>query len=70
MLFRQRRIGRHGRLRILKFRTMVDGADAEKPKLMELNEGAEGFFKMADDPRVTRIGNSCARPTSTSCPSC
>jgi exopolysaccharide biosynthesis polyprenyl glycosylphosphotransferase len=57
VLFRQRRIGRHGQaFKIVKFRTMVDGADAMKPKLLELNEGAEGFFKMADDPRVTRVG--------------
>ena len=57
VLFRQRRIGRHGQaFKIVKFRTMVVGADAMKPKLMELNEGAEGFFKMADDPRVTRVG--------------
>jgi exopolysaccharide biosynthesis polyprenyl glycosylphosphotransferase len=57
VLFRQRRIGRHGQaFKIVKFRTMVDGADAMKPKLMELNEGAEGFFKMQDDPRITRVG--------------
>jgi exopolysaccharide biosynthesis polyprenyl glycosylphosphotransferase len=57
VLFRQRRIGRHGQaFRIIKFRTMVDGADAMKPKLLEMNEGADGFFKMADDPRITRVG--------------
>jgi lipopolysaccharide/colanic/teichoic acid biosynthesis glycosyltransferase len=38
-----------------KFRTMVDGADALKPALRALNE-ADGLFKIADDPRVTRVG--------------
>jgi lipopolysaccharide/colanic/teichoic acid biosynthesis glycosyltransferase len=34
---------------------MVEGADALKPTLYALNE-AEGLFKIADDPRVTRVG--------------
>ena len=41
---------------MLKFRTMVDGADARKPALLHLNEAGEGLFKIIDDPRVTRIG--------------
>jgi exopolysaccharide biosynthesis polyprenyl glycosylphosphotransferase len=57
VLFRQRRIGRHGHaFRIFKFRTMYDGADSMKQQLMSRNEGADGFFKIADDPRVTRVG--------------
>ena len=40
---------------------MVDGADADKHALRELNEGAEGFFKIADDPRVTRVGRLLRR---------
>ena len=62
VLFRQRRIGRHGEaFRIFKFRTMHDGADAMKAQLMSRNEGAEGFFKMAEDPRVTRVGRFLRR---------
>jgi exopolysaccharide biosynthesis polyprenyl glycosylphosphotransferase len=62
VLFRQRRIGRHGQsFEILKFRTMHDGADAMKTALMRLNEGADGFFKIADDPRVTRVGRLLRR---------
>jgi exopolysaccharide biosynthesis polyprenyl glycosylphosphotransferase len=62
ILFRQRRIGRHGQsFEILKFRTMHDGADAMKTALMRLNEGADGFFKIADDPRVTRVGRLLRR---------
>ncbi len=57
VLFRQRRIGRHGsEFEMLKFRSMVQGADERKVELEHLNEGAAGLFKIADDPRVTRVG--------------
>jgi exopolysaccharide biosynthesis polyprenyl glycosylphosphotransferase len=56
VLFRQVRTGRDGtRFEILKFRTMVDGADSQKAQLTARNE-AVGLFKIADDPRVTTIG--------------
>jgi exopolysaccharide biosynthesis polyprenyl glycosylphosphotransferase len=56
VLFRQQRVGRDGRLfEMLKFRTMVEDADRRKRELEELNE-ADGLFKIADDPRVTRVG--------------
>ena len=57
ILFRQRRIGRDGLgFSMLKFRTMVDGADAQKAMLWHLNQAAEGLFKIDGDPRVTRVG--------------
>ena len=57
VFFRQTRVGRDGdHFSICKFRTMVDGADAMKPELLDLNEGAAGLFKIADDPRITRSG--------------
>ena len=56
ILFRQARAGRHGEaFEMLKFRSMVDGADERKEDLRHLNE-AEGVFKIADDPRITRVG--------------
>jgi exopolysaccharide biosynthesis polyprenyl glycosylphosphotransferase len=56
ILFRQTRVGRDGeRFTMLKFRTMVDGADALKARLADHNE-ADGLFKIARDPRVTSVG--------------
>jgi len=57
VFFRQLRVGRYGqRFYMLKFRTMVDGADAMKDSLRHRNEAKEGLFKIAQDPRVTRVG--------------
>jgi exopolysaccharide biosynthesis polyprenyl glycosylphosphotransferase len=56
IFYRQTRIGRDGRpFTMWKFRTMVDGADAMKAPLRYRNE-AEGLFKIAADPRITRVG--------------
>jgi exopolysaccharide biosynthesis polyprenyl glycosylphosphotransferase len=57
VFFRQLRVGRYGqRFHMLKFRTMVEGADAMKDSLRHRNEAKEGLFKIAEDPRVTRVG--------------
>jgi exopolysaccharide biosynthesis polyprenyl glycosylphosphotransferase len=56
------RAGRKGRLfRCCKFRTMVADADASKPTLREHNERSGPFFKMANDPRITRVGRFLRR---------
>jgi exopolysaccharide biosynthesis polyprenyl glycosylphosphotransferase len=58
VLFRQRRMGRNGiPFEMLKFRTMVDGADAQRSALAPDNEAGGGLFKIKDDPRITRVGN-------------
>ena len=41
---------------MLKFRSMVNEAEQLRDELAHLNEGAEGLFKIADDPRITRVG--------------
>jgi exopolysaccharide biosynthesis polyprenyl glycosylphosphotransferase len=57
IFFRQVRIGRDGRpFRIYKFRSMFEGADDRKDELRGLNEVGDGMFKIASDPRVTRVG--------------
>jgi exopolysaccharide biosynthesis polyprenyl glycosylphosphotransferase len=61
VLFRQPRTGARGReFQILKFRTMISGAEKQKGELGPLNE-ADGLFKIADDPRVTRVGRFLRR---------
>jgi exopolysaccharide biosynthesis polyprenyl glycosylphosphotransferase len=62
VFFRQLRVGRHGqRFYMLKFRTMVPDAEALKEGLRDRNEAKEGLFKIAEDPRVTRIGRMLRR---------
>jgi exopolysaccharide biosynthesis polyprenyl glycosylphosphotransferase len=57
VFFRQLRVGRHGhRFQMLKFRTMVPEAEAMKDSLRHRNEAKEGLFKIAQDPRTTRVG--------------
>jgi exopolysaccharide biosynthesis polyprenyl glycosylphosphotransferase len=56
VLFRQTRIGRDGKpFSMLKFRSMVEDAEAQQQRLLHLNE-ASGLFKISDDPRITRVG--------------
>ena len=62
VFFRQVRVGREGNhFRIFKFRTMVTDAEARKGELRVLNEAGQGLFKIANDPRVTRVGSFLRR---------
>jgi exopolysaccharide biosynthesis polyprenyl glycosylphosphotransferase len=58
VFYRQERIGLDGQpFEMLKFRTMVDGADAMVDELHTLNESEGGvLFKIRSDPRVTPVG--------------
>jgi lipopolysaccharide/colanic/teichoic acid biosynthesis glycosyltransferase len=57
VIFRQSRCGLGGRrFDLLKFRTMVRGADQLKESLRERSLVAWPDFRVADDPRVTRLG--------------
>ncbi|MFF5183179.1 sugar transferase [Streptomyces sp. NPDC000345] len=60
--YRQRRVGKDGReFTMLKFRTMVAGADRARAELADRNEGAGPLFKLRRDPRVTRVGSVLRR---------
>ena len=57
ILFHQTRIGVRGEpFRMLKFRSMVVDAEAQRNALAHLNEDDGLKFKIRMDPRVTRVG--------------
>ncbi len=57
ILFSQTRVGTNGELfKLYKFRTMVVDAEARLAALAAQNDRIGPLFKMANDPRVTRIG--------------
>ena len=57
VLYADPRIGLGEReFRMLKFRTMVAGADRQQHQLERANEATGALFKIRDDPRVTRVG--------------
>ncbi|MEM7166541.1 MAG: sugar transferase [Planctomycetota bacterium] len=61
-LFLQERAGRGNRpFRMVKFRTMIAGAEEIQSKLRERNERSGPAFKMKRDPRVTTVGRVLRR---------
>lgn len=57
VFFRQQRVGRDGQMfTMTKLRTMVPDAEARRAALAAQNEADGPLFKIASDPRVTRIG--------------
>ena len=62
VLFRQRRAGKDGKpFTMVKFRTMVADAEERLGELVDLQKLDQPAFKIADDPRVTRIGRVLRR---------
>jgi len=60
--FVQERVGENGRpFRMVKLRTMVDGAEEMLPALVDLESLPSPAFKLRDDPRVTRVGRFLRR---------
>ncbi len=71
VFYRAQRIGLNNEpFSMWKFRSMCVDADARLADLQAENEGAGLLFKLRDDPRVTRVGRSCAVTASTSSRSC
>ncbi len=57
VFYKAQRIGRKGRaFSCYKFRTMVSNADTLKADLEHMNERDGVLFKIANDPRITRVG--------------
>jgi len=62
VLYTAMRAGHKGKpFRCYKFRTMVRDADDRKEELRKQNQRSGPFFKIACDPRVTRIGRLLRR---------
>ena len=62
VLYSAPRAGRKGRpFRCYKFRTMVENADSLKQNLRAQNQRLGPFFKLADDPRITKVGRFLRR---------
>jgi lipopolysaccharide/colanic/teichoic acid biosynthesis glycosyltransferase len=56
-LYCARRVGKKGRTFVCyKFRTMVEDAERLKQQLRTQNEREGPFFKLKNDPRITRVG--------------
>jgi exopolysaccharide biosynthesis polyprenyl glycosylphosphotransferase len=62
VIFKQERVGRDGEtFRVFKFRTMVQDAEARRAELEAHNEADGPMFKIAEDPRVTKVGRLLRR---------
>jgi lipopolysaccharide/colanic/teichoic acid biosynthesis glycosyltransferase len=62
ILFRQRRVGRWGRIfTCYKFRSMEACAEERKCELQHLNEATGAAFKIKNDPRITGVGRFLRR---------
>lgn len=68
VFFKQKRVGKNGKtFQMLKFRSMCVDAEAKLAELKGLNEKTGPVFKIADDPRITRVGKWLRNYRLTSC---
>ncbi|MDR1688368.1 MAG: sugar transferase [Clostridiales bacterium] len=57
VIFKQKRMGKDGKpFTFYKFRSMCDDAEKKHESLLVFNEMGGPLFKIANDPRVTRVG--------------
>lgn len=57
IFFAQERVGRDGKpFKMYKFRSMCTDAEKRLAELQDLNEKDGPVFKIANDPRITRVG--------------
>ncbi len=62
VFYKARRVSRGKEFGLLKFRSMVVGADSKKASLEAMNErNGSPLFKMRNDPRVTKVGKFLRR---------
>jgi lipopolysaccharide/colanic/teichoic acid biosynthesis glycosyltransferase/glycosyltransferase involved in cell wall biosynthesis len=62
VLYKQERVGEEGRVfQMVKFRSMVNGAEEMLDELPGVEEGPWPALKIRDDPRVTRVGRILRR---------
>jgi lipopolysaccharide/colanic/teichoic acid biosynthesis glycosyltransferase/GT2 family glycosyltransferase len=62
VLFKQTRVGENGRsFRIIKLRSMVNGAESRLAEIVNVEQLESPAFKIKDDPRVTRVGQFLRR---------
>jgi exopolysaccharide biosynthesis polyprenyl glycosylphosphotransferase len=62
VLYADQRVGLgEGTFRMLKFRTMVEGAASAQASLESANEASGALFKIRNDPRVTSVGRFLRR---------
>jgi exopolysaccharide biosynthesis polyprenyl glycosylphosphotransferase len=62
VMFRQRRVGKGGQtFGMLKFRSMIVGADKMRAEMSSLNVTDGLLFRVSEDPRITRVGRILRR---------
>lgn len=62
VIFAQNRTGKDGKVfRMYKFRSMFVDAEKRRAELLAKNEADGPLFKMADDPRITKVGKFIRR---------